>query len=216
MTFAERKALTAAAANGGTPMLWVNGVSDDPTAPAGRNGTPEGGCKARWSSMTRLCEVKGGTRTAGDRRPRRHRLSASLLEEIRLTASAVRAHAEMGARIPGPIWMFTVPREPRLGRCGRLFGAARGERSGGVEGHLPEVTPYNRERFNHLLTNSTRPSITWPAGSTAFPPAWSTSKPAWRTRSTLNCAGSSSRPCHRRITFTEQRQPPRRRRKTGR
>ena len=30
MTFAERKALTAAAANYGTPMLWVNGVSDDP------------------------------------------------------------------------------------------------------------------------------------------------------------------------------------------
>ena len=44
MTFAERKALTAAAANYGTPMLWVNGVSTTSTdAKRTEWAPPEGG-----------------------------------------------------------------------------------------------------------------------------------------------------------------------------
>ena len=158
MTFAERKALTAAAANYGTPMLWVNGVSDDP--PLTRSGTewapPEGG----WQGTlifddAALAKRKEQLAPQGTVDLVVIGCPQASLEEIRLTASAVRAHAEMGARIPGGrLWMFTSRENHALAAADGSLALL--EESGAVvlKDTCPEVTPYNRERFNHLLTNS--------------------------------------------------------------
>jgi predicted aconitase/predicted aconitase with swiveling domain len=158
MTFAERKALTAAAANYGTPMLWVNGISAEP--PLERDGEdwadPQGG----WQGTLVFDDVALAKR--------REELAPkgtvdlvvigcpqASLEEIRLTAAAVRAHAEMGSRIPdGRLWMFTSKENHALAEADGSLAML--EESGAVvlKDTCPEVTPYNRERFNHLLTNS--------------------------------------------------------------
>ena len=158
MTFAERKALTAAAANYGTPMLWVNGISAEP--PLERDGDgwadPEGG----WQGILEFDE-KALTKRREELAPKGTvdlvviGCPQASLEEIRLTAAAVRAHAEMGSRIhDGRLWMFTSKENHALAEADGSLAML--EESGAVvlKDTCPEVTPYNRERFNHLLTNS--------------------------------------------------------------
>ena len=61
----------------------------------------------------------------------------------------------MGAIIPdGRLWMFTSRENHALAEADGSLAML--EESGAVvlKDTCPEVTPYNRERFNHLLTNS--------------------------------------------------------------
>ncbi len=158
MTFAERKALTAAAANYGTPMLWVNGVSAAP--PLTRAGAdwapPEGG----WQG-TLVFDDAALTKRKDELAPKGTvdlvviGCPQASIEEIRLTASAVRAHAEMGASIPdGRLWMFTSRENHALAAADGSLALLEGSGAVVLKDTCPEVTPYNRERFNHLLTNS--------------------------------------------------------------
>jgi predicted aconitase/predicted aconitase with swiveling domain len=158
MTFAERKALTAAAANYGTPMLWVNGISANP--PLERDGDGWGEPKGGWQG-TLVFDDDALTKRKEELAPKGTvdlvviGCPQASLEEIRLTAAAVRAHAEMGSRIPnGRLWMFTSKENHALAAADGSLALL--EESGAVvlKDTCPEVTPYNRERFNHLLTNS--------------------------------------------------------------
>lgn len=158
-SFARKKALTAAAANYGTPMLWAEGLSADPPLGLDSNGhwtPPEGG----WQGAL--------TFTADDLAQRYAELAPkgqvdlvvigcpqASLEEIRITASAVRSHAEMGSKIPDQrLWVFTSGENFQLADADGSIELL--EQAGAVilKDTCPEVTPYNRSKYNHLLTNS--------------------------------------------------------------
>ena len=77
------------------------------------------------------------------------------LEEIRITASAVRSYAEMGSKIPNQrLWVFTSGENFELALADGSIDVL--EQAGAVilKDTCPEVTPYNRSKYNHLLTNS--------------------------------------------------------------
>jgi len=159
MSFASKKALTAAAANYGCAMLWAEGHSAAPPLQRNETGSfhpPEGG----WQGEL--------TFTADDLTQRYLDLAPkgrvdlvvvgcpqASLEELRITASALRSHMEMGQRIPDHrLWVFTSGENHELARAD---GTIELLEEGGaliLKDTCPEVTPYNRSKYNHLLTNS--------------------------------------------------------------
>ena len=77
------------------------------------------------------------------------------LEEIRTTASAVRSHMEMGKRIPDHrLWVFTSGENYELARADGSLDLLEDAGALILKDTCPEVTPYNRSKYNHLLTNS--------------------------------------------------------------
>ncbi|MDE0858193.1 MAG: aconitase X [Candidatus Poseidoniaceae archaeon] len=158
-SFARKKALTAAAANYGTPMLWAEGLSADP--PLGKD------ADGNWMPPVEGWQGKL-VFTAEDLASRYADLAPqgqvdlivigcpqASLEEIRITASAVRSYAEMGQKIPdGRLWVFTSGANYDLASADGSIELL--EQAGGVilKDTCPEVTPYNRSKYNHLLTNS--------------------------------------------------------------
>jgi predicted aconitase with swiveling domain len=158
-SFARKKALTAAAANYGTPMLWAEGLSADPPLSKDSDGQwvpPADG----WQGELVF--------TASDLASRYEDLAPqgqvdlivigcpqASLEEIRITASAVRSYAEMGLKIPDQrLWVFTSGTNYDLALADGSIDVL--EQAGAVllQDTCPEVTPYNRTKYNHLLTNS--------------------------------------------------------------
>ena len=147
VSFAQKKALTAAAANYGCPMLWAEGLTKTPDISAIENTLvfTEEDLSSRYEDLSpkgRVDLVVIGCPQAS-------------LEEIRITASAVRARAEMGLKISDErLWLFTSSHNYELAEADGSIGIL--EESGAVvlQDTCPEVTPYNREHYNHLMTNS--------------------------------------------------------------
>lgn len=157
-SFARKKALTAAAANYGTPMLWAEGLSADP--PLARDGDVWRAPEAGWQGELVFTEQDLNARYA-DLAPQGQvdlvviGCPQASLEEIRITAAAVRSHAEMGAKIPDQrLWVFTSGENYQLAVADGSVEML--EQAGAVllQDTCPEVTPYNRNHYNHLLTNS--------------------------------------------------------------
>ena len=159
ISFASKKALTAAAANYGCPMLWAEGHTAPPPLKRDEGGVveaPNGG----WQGDL--------TFTNEDLQERYRQLAPkgkvdlvvigcpqASLEELRLTASAVRGHMEMGVRIPDHrLWVFTSGENYQLALHDGTIGILEEGGALVLKDTCPEVTPYNRERYNHLLTNS--------------------------------------------------------------
>ena len=147
ISFASKKALTAAAANYGCPMLWAEGHTATPTL----EGNEESLTFSSDELNSRYEELapKGQVDLVVIGCPQ------ASLEEIRITASAVRARSEMGLLIPdNRLWVFTSGHNFDLAEADGSIGIL--EESGAVvlRDTCPEVTPYNRNRFNHLMTNS--------------------------------------------------------------
>jgi len=159
LSFARKKALTAAAANYGIPMLWAVGHSKDP--PLGKNQD------GQWQAPSSGWQ---GQLTFGeeDLQKRYQDLAPTgqvdlvvigcpqaSLEEIRITASAVRAHAEFGAKIPDRrLWVFTSGENYQLALADGSIAILEEAGALILQDTCPEVTPYNRQHYNHLLTNS--------------------------------------------------------------
>lgn len=148
--FAQRKALTSAAANYGCPMLWVEGVSE----------APDLGDEHRWQGELEFNQSDLATRYA-DLAPRGTvdlvviGCPQAGLEEIRHTAAAVRTHIELGRRIPDQrLWLFTSGHNYELAEADGSIGILEEAGALVLRDTCPEVTPYNRSRYNHLLTNS--------------------------------------------------------------
>ena len=112
VSFASKKALTAAAANYGCPMLWAEGHSADPPLDKDQDGQwqpPDQG----WAGVLEFSEADLLQRYA-DLAPQGQvdliviGCPQASIEEIRRTASAVRSYAEMGQKIPdNRLWLFT-------------------------------------------------------------------------------------------------------------
>lgn len=158
ISFASKKALTAAAANYGCALLWADGHSQDPPLSRTDDGwsPPELG----WKGVL--------TFTEEDLAKRYQELAPTgqvdlvvigcpqaSLEEIRTTASAVRSHMEMGKRIPDHrLWVFTSGENYELARADGSLDLLEDAGALILKDTCPEVTPYNRTKYNHLLTNS--------------------------------------------------------------
>jgi predicted aconitase/predicted aconitase with swiveling domain len=148
-TFAGRKALTAAAANYGVPMLWAEGLGPhievDPTRIQGTLTFDQATLDERRDALA----PKGAVDLVVIGCPQ------ASLEEVRATAAAVRARAEMGQRIPNQrLWVFTSRANHALAEADGSIGVLEEAGALVLKDTCPEVTPYNRSRFNHLLTNS--------------------------------------------------------------
>jgi predicted aconitase with swiveling domain len=77
------------------------------------------------------------------------------LGEIRTTAAAVRTHMELGKRIPdNRLWVFTSGANYELADADGTLDLLEEAGALILKDTCPEVTPYNRKLFNHLLTNS--------------------------------------------------------------
>ena len=158
ISFASKKALTAAAANYGCALLWADGHSADP--PLGRTEDGWTAPESGWQGAL--------TFTEEDLRKRYDELAPTgqvdlvvigcpqaSLEEIRTTASAVRSHMEMGKRIPDHrLWVFTSGENYELARADGSLDLLEDAGALILKDTCPEVTPYNRSKYNHLLTNS--------------------------------------------------------------
>ena len=147
ISFASKKALTAAAANYGCPMLWAEGHTATPYL----TGEEESLKFTAEDLAIRYEELapKGQVDLIVIGCPQ------ASLEEIRITASAVRSHSEMGFKIPdNRLWVFTSGYNYDLAEADGSIGIL--EESGAVilRDTCPEVTPYNRNHYNHLMTNS--------------------------------------------------------------
>ena len=147
VSFEQKKALTAAAANYGCPMLWADGVSPSPPEyePEGSLVFSEEDLNGRYDDL----EPTGQVDLVVIGCPQ------ASVGEVRTTAAAVRARMELGQKIPDQrLWVFTSGHNhDLLDQEGTL---AVLEEAGAVilKDTCPEVTPYNRTRYNHLLTNS--------------------------------------------------------------
>ena len=159
ISFASKKALTAAAANYGCAMLWAEGHTVAPPLESDGSGgyvPPEGG----WQGELRF--------TAEDLAQRYRELAPkgrvdlvvigcpqASLEELRLTAAAVRGYMEMGQKIPDRrLWVFTSGENYRLAQADGTLDLLEEAGALVLKDTCPEVTPYNRTKYNHLLTNS--------------------------------------------------------------
>ena len=146
ISFASKKALTAAAANYGCAQLWVEGHSDTHLSGDEYHLTfTSEDLNSRYSELSPKAKVD--LVVIG--------CPQASLEEIRITASAVRSHCEMGKQIrDGRLWVFTSTYNYELAEADGSIGIL--EEAGAVilRDTCPEVTPYNRKKYNHLLTNS--------------------------------------------------------------
>ncbi|MAZ23847.1 MAG: hypothetical protein CMB22_03445 [Euryarchaeota archaeon] len=147
-TFEMRKALTASAANYGCPMLWADGLTGD---------APE--VTSYQGEMT-------FTRDELDRRYLELAPSGTVdlvvigcpqasVGEARSTAAAVRARMELGEAIPNQrLWVFMSSHNYDLIAADGTLDILEEAGALVLRDTCPEVTPYNRSRYNHLLTNS--------------------------------------------------------------
>ena len=159
ISFASKKALTAAAANYGCPMLWAEGHSAAPPLAKDADGNwlePESG----WAGVLEFTEQDLAQRYQ-DLAPQGQvdlvviGCPQASIEEIRRTASAVRSYAEMGAKIPNNrLWLFTSGENYQLAADDGSIDLLEDAGVVILQDTCPEVTPYNRQHYNHLLTNS--------------------------------------------------------------
>ena len=147
ISFEQKKALTAAAANYGCPMLWADGVSPAPPEyqPEGSLVFTESELMARYTDLAPTGQVD--LIVIG--------CPQASVGEVRTTAAAVRTRMELGQKIPDQrLWVFTSGHNHDLLEQEGTLAVL--EEAGAVilKDTCPEVTPYNRTRYNHLLTNS--------------------------------------------------------------
>ena len=147
ISFASKKALTAAAANYGCAMLWAEGHTESPPLTGAEQSLvfTEQDLSARYDELA----PKGQVDLIVIGCPQ------ASLEEIRITAAAVRSYSEMGQLIPDErLWVFTSRHNYELAEADGSIGIL--EEAGAVilQDTCPEVTPYNRNHYNHLMTNS--------------------------------------------------------------
>ncbi len=147
ISFASKKALTAAAANYGCAMLWAEGHTATPKLSGDEESLvfTQSDLDGRYEELS----PKGQVDLVVIGCPQ------ASLEEIRITAAAVRSHSEMGQLIPNNrLWVFTSSHNYELAEADGSIGIL--EEAGAVilQDTCPEVTPYNRNHYNHLMTNS--------------------------------------------------------------
>ena len=147
-SFEMRKALTASAANYGCPMLWADGVTGDAPEVESYEGEikfTESDLRKRYAELApraRVDLVVIGCPQAS-------------VGEARETAAAVRARMELGEAISDKrLWLFMSAHNYELISLDGTLDILEEAGALVLKDTCPEVTPYNRSKYNHLLTNS--------------------------------------------------------------
>ncbi|MBS72364.1 MAG: hypothetical protein CMO20_05375 [Thermoplasmata archaeon] len=146
-SFEMKKALTAAAANYGSPLLWADGHTE-PAPPCSYEGKLT---FTNYDLQQRYDELapKGEVDLVVIGCPQ------ASLGEIRSTAAAVRTRMELGEKIPNNrLWVFTSGHSHELAEADGTIELLEEAGALILKDTCPEVTPYNRSKYNHLLTNS--------------------------------------------------------------
>ena len=146
--FEVRKALTAAAANYGCPMLWADGLTADAPEVDSFEGElvfGEAELAERYADLAPTGTVD--LVVIG--------CPQASVGEVRATAAAARARMELGQRIPDRrLWVFTSGYNYDLLDADGTVALLEEAGALVLRDTCPEVTPYNRSKYNHLLTNS--------------------------------------------------------------
>ena len=150
VSFEKKKALTAAAANYGCPMLWAEGVTKQPVLV--ENWIPQGELvftneelMGRYEDLAPTGQVD--LVVIG--------CPQASVGEVRTTAAAVRNRMELGERIPNQrLWVFTSSHNHKLLEQEGTLDVLEEAGALILKDTCPEVTPYNRIKYNHILTNS--------------------------------------------------------------
>jgi predicted aconitase/predicted aconitase with swiveling domain len=147
-SFEMRKALTSAAANHGCPMLWADGITTDAPVTTSIQGElvfTEAELKTRYDELAPMGTVD--LVVIG--------CPQASIGEVRMTAAAVRARMELGQKISNRrLWVFTSAHNYRLLEAEGTIDLLETAGTLVLRDTCPEVTPYNRKHYNHLLTNS--------------------------------------------------------------
>jgi len=147
-SFEMRKALAAAAANYGCPLLWADGQTVKAPAVESYEGDltfSDDDLRGRYRDLapTGIVDlVVIGCPQAS-------------VGEVRATAAAVRARMELGEKISDHrLWIFTSGHNYKLLEADGTIDILEEAGALVLRDTCPEVTPYNREKYNHILTNS--------------------------------------------------------------
>ncbi len=147
-SFEKKKALTASAANYGCPMLWADGITGD--APQvdqyeGELTFNEEDLRERYEELAprgKVDLVVIGCPQAS-------------VGEAREAAAAVRARMELGEVISDQrLWLFMSSENYDLISSDGTLDLLEEAGALVLKDTCPEVTPYNRSKYNHILTNS--------------------------------------------------------------
>ena len=147
-SFEMRKALTSAAANYGCPLLWADGHTADAPAVEHYQGEltfTEDDLSERYRELSPRGQVD--LVVIG--------CPQASVGEARTAAAAVRARMELGEVIPDQrLWVFMSGHNHDLISADGTLDVLEEAGALVLRDTCPEVTPYNRSRYNHLLTNS--------------------------------------------------------------
>jgi len=150
VSFEQKKALTAAAANYGCPMLWAENITnkpdlDDTWTPQGKLIFTNEELKRRYEDLAPTGQVD--LVVIG--------CPQASVGEVRATAAVVRNRMELGERIPNQrLWVFTSGHNHKLLEQEGTLDVLEEAGALILKDTCPEVTPYNRIKYNHILTNS--------------------------------------------------------------
>ena len=147
-SFEMRKALTSAAANYGCPLLWADGHTADAPAVEHYQGEltfTEDDLSDRYRELSPRGQVD--LVVIG--------CPQASVGEARTAAAAVRARMELGEVIPDQrLWVFMSGHNHDLISANGTLDVLEEAGALVLRDTCPDVTPYNRSRYNHLLTNS--------------------------------------------------------------
>jgi len=147
-SFEMQKALTSAAANYGCPLLWADGHTADAPAVEHYQGElifTEDDLAERYRELSPQGQVD--LVVIG--------CPQASVGEARTAAAAVRARMELGEVIPDQrLWVFMSGHNHDLISADGTLDVLEEAGALVLRDTCPEVTPYNRSRYNHLLTNS--------------------------------------------------------------
>ncbi|MDP6856175.1 MAG: aconitase X [Candidatus Thalassarchaeaceae archaeon] len=164
-SFEMMKALTAAAANHGCPMLWIEEEGVDLSKSQSTLIFNEKSLAERYLELA----PKGVVDLVVIGCPQ------ASIGEVRATAAAVRTQMELGSRIPGQrLWVFTSSYNFKTLSLDGTIDLLEEAGALVLKDTCPEVTPYNRERYNHLLTNSLKAEHYLTSGLNKMPTSVST------------------------------------------
>ena len=146
----QRKALTAAAANYGSPLVYVEGISDVP-GPADFQDQlifDEAALNGRYDALRPRQPVSLVTIGCPQASVGELRAVAALLQERQVYAAP-----ENPAGLP-PLWVFTSAANKAIAQQTGLATIIEGSGALLLENTCPEVVPYDRAWVDHILTNS--------------------------------------------------------------
>lgn len=149
LTHEQKKALSAAAANYGCPLLYIDGEGERPPADFQvRLRFTQADLEQRYAELRPATAVSLVTIGCPQASVGELRAVANLLQDRHVTAEPA-APGE-----PPPLWVFTSSANKAIAEKTGIADIIRGSGALLLENTCPEVVPYDQNWVKHVLTNS--------------------------------------------------------------